>query len=77
MITGTDFMNGWQGYQRVATAEMRHWHPGLDMTGVSVSEADFHAGSPKNGDMIARNPDNHNDQWLVAFEYYQKNFVEL
>ena len=33
---------------------------------VSISEADLNNGSPKIGDMIARNPKNHNDKWLVA-----------
>ena len=32
------------------------------------------AGSPKEGDMIARNPKNHADQWLVAAQYFADNF---
>lgn len=44
---------------------------------VSVSKEDRRNGSPKLGDMIARNPKNHNDQWLVAKEYFQDNFEEL
>ena len=41
---------------------------------VSVSEVDRENGSPKKGDMIARNPKNHSDQWLVAKAYFQDNF---
>lgn len=41
---------------------------------VSVSQADLENGSPKGGDMVARNPKNHQDQWLVAAEYFQDNF---
>ena len=41
---------------------------------ISVSEADLINGSPKQGDMIARNPKNHEDQWLVAAEYFKNNF---
>jgi len=41
---------------------------------ISVSEADEKAGSPKAGDMIARNPKNHEDQWLVAAKYHEDNF---
>jgi hypothetical protein len=26
------------------------------------------------GDMIARNPKNHSDQWLVAKQYFEDNF---
>ncbi len=41
---------------------------------VSISEPDIENGSPKIGDMVARNPKNHNDQWLVAEEYFNDNF---
>jgi hypothetical protein len=30
--------------------------------------------SPKAGDMIARNPENHEDQWLVAAQYFADHF---
>ena len=32
------------------------------------------AGSPKRGDMIARNPKNYREQWLVAAQYFSDNF---
>jgi len=35
----------------------------------------MNTGSPKEGDMIARNPANHKDQWLVAAKYFKENFV--
>ena len=44
---------------------------------VSISEADKENGSPKIGDMIARNPKNHNDQWLVSKEYFNENFESI
>jgi hypothetical protein len=44
---------------------------------ISVSDVDLANGSPKIGDMIARNPKNHNDQWLVAKQYFEDNFEEL
>lgn len=47
------------------------------VSNVSISNEDFQYGSPKIGDMIARNPKNHNDQWLVAKEYFEDNFEEL
>ena len=52
---------------------MRPYIEGEDITGVSVSEADKLNGSPKVGDMIARNPINHNDVWLVAEKYFNDN----
>ena len=45
-------------------------------TRVSISEEDLKAGSPKIGDMIARNPKNHADMWLVAQKYFEDNFEE-
>ena len=65
--------DGWGLYRRKGLSEMRPWEPGLDMTGVSVSDADRAGGSPKPGDMIARNPKNHADQWLVAKAYFEAN----
>ena len=61
-------------YQRLAIAELADWEPGFDMTGVSISEADRKAGSPKAGDKIARNPANHADKWLVSSDYFAANF---
>lgn len=40
---------------------------------VSISQADLENGSPKIGDMIARNPKNHDDFWLVAEAYFKDN----
>ena len=47
------------------------------MKKVSISEADFINGSPKEGDMIARNPKDHSDQWLVAKKYFEENLEPL
>ena len=44
---------------------------------VSISPVDKKNGSPKIGDMIARNPEDHNDQWLVAEQYFKDNFEQL
>jgi hypothetical protein len=38
-----------------------------------TAERDRNNGSPKAGDMIARNPENHADQWLVAAKYFAEN----
>lgn len=64
-------------YRRTQRAEMRPWVYGEDMTGVSVSEADRAAGSPKQGDMIARDPADHKDRWLVSESYFKANFDEV
>jgi NAD+--asparagine ADP-ribosyltransferase len=64
-------------YRRKQIAELCPWHPGFDMTDVSVSVEDTKDGSPKRGDMIARNPKNHSDRWLVAAAYFADNFEAL
>jgi len=70
-------------YRRKSVSEMRPvrpeeiksgypFDPNLDIK-ISVSAEDLAAGSPKSGDMIARNPKNHKDQWLVAKAYFEDN----
>jgi hypothetical protein len=44
---------------------------------VSISAEDLKNGSPKIGDMIARNPKNHLDEWLVAELYFNDNFEPI
>lgn len=61
-------------YRRKQIAELRPYVEGEDLTGVSVADVDRAAGSPKAGDMIARNPKNHDDRWLVARQYFEDNF---
>lgn len=64
-------------YRRKQIAELRPYEPGEFLGGVSISEADLKAGSPKPGDMIARNPKNPADKWLVAAQYFKDNFEPL
>jgi hypothetical protein len=70
MSTWDDF----NSYRRKQIAELRPYVPGEALPGVSISAEDVKAGSPKAGDMIARNPKNHADQWLVAAAYFADNF---
>ena len=70
-------MGAFVPYRRKQIAELRPYEPGEDLAGVSVSAADKKAGSPKAGDMIARNPKNHVDQWLVEAKYFADNFEPL
>jgi hypothetical protein len=64
-------------YRRKAIAEIAEWKEGFDMTRVSVSAADEEAGSPKAGDMIARDPANHDDKWLISKDYFDANFEPI
>lgn len=70
-------MAEYKQYRRTQIAEMIEWKSGFDMSKVSVSESDRENGSPKEGDMIARNPKNHDDKWLVAAKYFADNFEAL
>lgn len=72
-------MSEFQQYRRRQIAELRpvtadETAAKLACAGVSISKEDCVAGSPKPGDMIARNPKNHADQWLVAAQYFADNF---
>lgn len=74
-------MEKFKKYRRTQIAEMRpvtaeEIEEGLEFN-ISVSYEDFKNGSPKIGDMIARNPKNHNDQWLVAEQYFKDNFENV
>ncbi len=65
-------------YRRKQIAELRPYILGEKLgILVSISQADLAAGSPMQGDMIARNSENHADQWLVAKQYFLDNFEAL
>jgi len=65
-------------YRRIQIAELRPYVVGEELNEqVSISAADRAAGSPKEGDMIARNPEDHDDQWLVAKDYFEANFEPI
>jgi hypothetical protein len=67
-------MSEFKLYRRKNLAEIRPYVEGEGMVGVSVAAVDKATGSPKVGDMIARNPANHNDKWLLAKQYFEDNF---
>jgi hypothetical protein len=64
-------------YRRTDVAELRPYKPEERLVDVSISAADRKNGSPKSGDMIARNPKDHTDQWLVAKKYFEDNFKPM
>lgn len=64
----------WKQFRRKGLSEMRPFIEGETLSSsVSISEADRNNGSPKIGDMIARNPKSHDDQWLVSKKYFEEN----
>lgn len=71
-------MSEFRYYRRISLAEARPYEPGEKLPPhISISSTDLENGSPKEGDMIARNPNNHDDQWLIAAEYFAVNFEPL
>jgi len=75
MDTSTD--TRFTQYRRSNLAEMRPYIDGEPLDGIAINDVDKANGSPKAGDMIARNPVNHRDQWLVAAAYFAANFEAL
>jgi hypothetical protein len=75
-------MSKFKKYQRIQIAELR---PVTDeevmsrhlASNISMSMEDKEKGHPYIGDMVARNPENHNDQWLVTEEHFKKNFKPI
>jgi hypothetical protein len=53
---------------------MRPYVVGEPMTSIAVNDVDRAAGSPQAGDLIARNPANHADQWLVSAAFVAANY---
>ena len=49
---------------------------GSHLCAVMITTHDREKGSPKIGDMIARNADNHRDQRLISEEYFKANFEQ-
>jgi hypothetical protein len=70
-------MSEFKQYRKKQIAEMRTYVAGENMDRISISAPDKEAGSPKIGDMIARNPLNHDDQWLVAAKFFTDNYAEV
>jgi hypothetical protein len=72
-----DFDKGKQ-YRKRGITHFIPYEPGMQLpSSVSISEADRLNGSPKVGDMIAWNPLEPTDQWLVAEKYFNDNYVPV
>lgn len=69
-------MSEFKRYQRKQWTELRPYVHGEQTYGISISLTDLSNGSPKMGDMIARDPKNHLDQWLVNERFFKDNYVQ-
>jgi len=61
-------------YRKKKLQEMTPWTDNIPMGFLSVSAADKANGSPKKGDMIAINPKDTSDMWLVAKDFFDDNY---
>ena len=62
-------------YRKKELQPLFPWTPELPMGLVSISEADKANGSPKKGDMIAYNPKEATDFWLVSEKFFKDNYI--
>jgi hypothetical protein len=61
-------------YRKKHLQKLTPWVDGFPMDSVSISPADLKNGSPKKGDMIATNPKDATDMWLVAKVFFNDNY---
>ncbi len=66
-----------KNYIKKQVQPMMPWEPDMSMALVSISEADKNNGSPRLGDMIAVNPADATDMWLVAEKFFSENYEEV
>jgi len=64
-------------YRKKGTVEAERWQPGINMDGVSIGEEDKKNGSPRDGDMIACDPENPADRWLIGGAYFRRNYEQF
>lgn len=68
-------MSEFKKYYRKLYGELRPYVPGEKLPeGISISDFDLSNGSPKEGDMISRDPSNHGDTWLVAKAFFEEKY---
>jgi hypothetical protein len=70
-------MPEWTQYRRTTVMDMRPYEPGEDITNIEISPLDAAQGSPKEGDMIARNPNDDSKGWLISRAYFAHNFTRI
>ena len=57
-------------YRKKHLQPMRPYAVGEDLSGISVSEDE----TPEDGGMIAINPNNPDDKWYVAKQFFEDNY---
>jgi len=70
-------MGKFKKYTRVSTYELRPYIVGESIKEVAIADQDIINSSPKKGDMIARDPKNHKDKWLLSEEYIKEHLTRI
>jgi len=61
-------------YRKTALQELHPWTTDTPMALVSISASDAEKGCPKPGDMIACNPDDVTDWWLIEEQFFKDSY---
>jgi len=65
-------------YSKIGVTEIRPYLEGEQLLkNVVISEERRKKGSPKQGDMICRDPNNTKDVWLITEAYFNSNYEEI
>lgn len=67
-------MSKFKEYQNIQNKEIRPYVKGEDLTGISVTEG---IDPVKDKGYIARDPNNHEDQWYITKKFFKENFQEV
>lgn len=63
-----------ENYRKKGVQPMFPWSPETDMSNVSVGDDDRANGSPQTGDMIAHDPENPKDEWLINEKFFTEKY---
>ena len=61
-------------FNNTTVFEITKWDEDFIMSGVLIGPADVENGSPKKGDVIARDPKDHSQKWLINKSDFKSNF---
>lgn len=66
-------MSEWKKYRRKEILEMRPYEPGEDLTKL-ITTRDISKDEAKEGDMVARDPNDPDVQWIVSKKRFENHF---
>ena len=70
-------MSEFKKYRAKKIIEIRPYVEDENITKIRLSSEDWFNGSPKLGDMIARDSERHSDQWLISKKTFDNDYEEV